>query len=187
MCNLAAHCVLEQLKQETVNVAILNNGIAQGDIRQGLLTYGEFCAVFPVNAYMFGIELNGVSLVAVLEDALDAAVNGDEEAHPCCAGIRYSVDMTAVRGKRVTNMETRVGTGDFEWIEFDMNQIYLVATTRSLLQGRHGHKTFNSIEDDVLDLNESFYDSFARCAAANCPFSAVLSDHERRQLAPSTP
>jgi hypothetical protein len=96
--------------------------------------------------------------------------------------------MTAVRGKRVTNMEMRVGTGrDLEWIEIDINSIYLVATSWSLLQGRHGYKTFSSIEDGALDLNESFYDTFARWAAANCPFSAVLSDHEHRQLAPSTP
>ena len=166
VCNLASQCMLEQLEQESVSIVILNRGIAQGDIQQGLLTYDKFRTVFPDNQDVFGVELHGASLVAVLEDALDAAANGDKEAYPCSAGIRYSVDMTAAKGNRVTDMQMRVGTHDAQWVEFDMNQTYLVATTLSLLEGNHGYETFRLIEDGVIDLNDSFYEIFASCSAS---------------------
>lgn len=184
VCSLAAQCMLQGLEQEAnISIVIAHSGIAQRDIQQGLLPYDEFRTVFPSNEKVFGVVLNGGSILDVLEDALEAVSNGDAEAYPCTAGIRYTVDMTAAKGSRLSNVQIRVsGThDDIEWVALDRTSMYLVATTQSLLEGNHGYKTFSSIEDDVIDLNESFYNLFTGCAATNCPFSEMQASQYSTQ------
>jgi len=180
VCSLASQCILQELQSVSVGIVVTNSGMAQGDINEGLLPYNQFRNVFPVNDAIFGVEMSGARLVAVLEDALDATANGNDAAYPCGAGIRYSVNMNAAKKSRLSNVQVRVGVLDVEWVAINLTKTYFIATTKSLLQGNHGYQTFGSIED-VIDLNASFYDLFTSCAVTNCPFTAMAASEYSTQ------
>lgn len=142
----------------------------------------EFRHTFPTNDAIFGVELSGSQLLDILEQSVTVSTTGSYGSFPCGAGIRYNVNMNAIEGNRLSNVQVSVvGNNDREWIQLQSNEMYLVATTKTLLQGGiPGYNTWSMIED-VIDFHQSFDELFSSCASLNCPFGEIASDEYSTQ------
>jgi 5'-nucleotidase len=81
-----------------------------------------------------------------LEDALDFQLSSTSNtgAHPYAAGLRWDLDMSQVKGSRITNLEVRNRTtGTYSLIS--PGSSYVVVTNDFIAAGKDGYTTFGAI------------------------------------------
>jgi 2',3'-cyclic-nucleotide 2'-phosphodiesterase (5'-nucleotidase family) len=93
---------------------------------------------------MLVVEMTGRMILATLEEGLETSATGEPGAHPCGAGVRFSVDFDASIGNRLNDVEIKHLD---QWSPINWNEIYLVATNEFLMLGGNGYTTFTYIED----------------------------------------
>ena len=111
------------------------------------------------------MDMTGADIKAVLEEALDYALqpDGSTGAYPYAAGLRWHVDAGKPTGERLSKMEFK-GRADTSWSALDMNKSYRLVTNNYIAAGRDGYLTFKTVKNDgryndtYLDYAQSFVD-----------------------------
>lgn len=174
LCDVADTAVnggdIQQLVTEAFHVrafesdfALQNAGGVRIDIPAGPITIADVFELLPFANTLVNLEMTGVEVEAVLEEALAFALDpdGSTGAYPYAAGLRWDVDLTAAEGERISNLEFEE---DGEWVPFDNTRTYTVATNDFIAGGRDGYVTFGEVtndgrvEDTLIDYAQAFID-----------------------------
>ncbi len=160
---VVAHAFREMAKAS--DIAIQNGGGVRTDIAKGDLTMGDAYKLLPFANTLVEMDMTGVEIKAVLEEALDYALqpDGSTGAYPYAAGLRWHVDTTKPAGQRLSNLEFK-GRKDNSWSPLDANANYRLVTNNYIAGGRDGYLTFKTVKNDgrytdtYLDYAQSFVD-----------------------------
>ena len=118
---LVAHAFREMAK--TSDIAIQNGGGVRTGIAKGDLTMGDAYKLLPFANTLVEMDMTGAEIKAVLEKALDYALqpDGSTGAYPYAAGPHWHVDAGKPAGERLSRMEFK-GRNDSSQIALDMNK-----------------------------------------------------------------
>ena len=161
--NLVSHAFRDMAR--TSDIAIQNGGGVRVDVAAGEFSIGDAYTLLPFANTLVELEMTGAEIAAVLEDALDYALNpeGSTGAYPYAAGLRWDIDASQSKGQRFSNIQFK-GPEDNSWTALDMARRYTVVTNNYISAGRDGYLTFGDITkegrvtDTYLDYAQSFVD-----------------------------
>ncbi|MFC3853973.1 bifunctional metallophosphatase/5'-nucleotidase [Salinispirillum marinum] len=147
------------------DIAIQNGGGVRIDVPAGDLTVGLAYQLLPFANTLVNLEMTGAEIKAVLEDALDFALQpgGSTGAYPYASGLRFHVDATQPKGQRVSQLQVKLKDAT-QWSAINMNRTYTVVTNDFIARGQDGYLTFGEIYRDgrvtntYLDYAQSFVD-----------------------------
>ncbi|MBN2826065.1 MAG: NAD nucleotidase [Campylobacterales bacterium] len=149
------------LKSHHAACAIQNAGGVRTGLKKGQISIDDVYKLLPFSNTLIEIPMNGSQIQAVLEDALNAVYNNHSSgAFPYGYGIRYDIDSTQPKGKRVSNIEI-MDRKTQKFLPLNPKQNYLVVTNSYIANGKDGYSTFKSIPNKI----DTYYDyamSFAQ-------------------------
>ena len=139
--------------------SIQNGGGVRIDLAKGPITVDTIYQVLPFKNILVQMSMTGAEVKAVLEDTMDNIANGGTGGYPYSGGLRWDVDLTQAKGRRLSNLEVLNDDGTYQAL--DMTQTYQVATIDFLADGQDGYTTFGTITGDRrvevgLDYAEAF-------------------------------
>ena len=157
---LVAEAFLQQGKKYfNADISVLNGGAVRIDLPKGNITVETIYKVLPFKSTLVQLKITGQEVKAVLEDAIDAVANHNTGGYPYTAGLQWDVDLTQVKGKRVSNLKVRNAEG--QYLPLNLNQTYQVITIDFLADGQDFYTSFKNITgerriDVGLDYAEAF-------------------------------
>ena len=159
--NLVAHAFRDMSR--TGDIAIQNGGGVRVDVAQGPFSIGDAYQLLPFANTLVELQMTGIEIKAVLEEALDYALNpeGSTGAYPYAAGLRWKVDAGKPKGSRFTAISFK-GPNDKRWTPLDPMRTYRLITNNYIAGGRDGYLTFAKVAKDgrmtdtYLDYAQSF-------------------------------
>lgn len=190
--NIVAKAFLEMSK--TSDICIQNGGGVRITVPAGNITIGTAYNLLPFANTLTEIEMTGQEIINVLEDAMDAALNGippsttaNTGSYPYAAGLRWHVDMSKLKGSRLSNVEVNPRARG-SWTPIDRNRTYKVVTNNFLARGQDGYTTFANIPasrktDTFLDYAQAFVDYVRRETAAGRPITKLpIAEYSTQQF-----
>jgi 5'-nucleotidase / UDP-sugar diphosphatase len=124
-------------REPAAEIAIQNAGGVRGEIPAGPITIADVFSVLPYMNTLHVLSLSGEEIVETLELAVaDSAAAA--RTFPYAAGLRFTVDLSAASGKRISNVEVNprlTGT----WSPINSRQSYAVATNSFIAKGGDGY------------------------------------------------
>ncbi len=146
--------------------ALQNAGGVRDSVVEGNITYNTAYTILPFGNTLVNLTITGEQVRNTLEDAIANHLDGGSGSgsHPYADGLRWDLDMTQARGKRVYNLEVRDRkTG--VWSPLNMTKTYVMVTNDYIAEGRDGYTTLGPIfadktkvEDTKLLYTQSFID-----------------------------
>jgi 5'-nucleotidase len=128
------------------DAAIQNAGGVRTPVKTGAISFNDALTVLPFSNVLVELTMTGTQIKSVLEDALDFQLSSTSNtgAHPYAAGLRWDLDMSQVKGSRITNLEVRNRTtGTYSLIS--PGSSYVVVTNDFIAAGKDGYTTFGAI------------------------------------------
>ena len=159
--NLVAHAFRDMSR--TGDIAIQNGGGVRVDVAQGPFSIGDAYQLLPFANTLVELQMTGTEIKAVLEEALDYALNpeGSTGAFPYAAGLRWDIDASKPKGSRFTAISYK-GPHDRQWTPLAPLRTYRLITNNYIAGGRDGYLTFAAVAKDgrmtdtYLDYAQSF-------------------------------
>lgn len=146
--------------------ALQNAGGVRTTIEAGDISYNDAYTLLPFGNTLVNLDISGKQVIDTLEDAIANHKDneGSSGSHPYAAGLRWDLDMTQAKGRRVKAVEVRERTTGI-WSPIDLNQVYTMVTNDYIAEGRDGYTTLGPIfanktkvEDTKLLYTQSFID-----------------------------
>ncbi|MGB3403599.1 MAG: 5'-nucleotidase C-terminal domain-containing protein [Microcoleaceae cyanobacterium] len=144
--NLIADAMLNQLKVDGADVALVNAGGIRSSIPPGNITLGQVLRVLPFNNTITRLDLTGEQL----KQALEHGVSGVEEEDGCfshVAGIRFSWNPTKPIGDRINSVKIIDKNGTEK--SLDLTVTYRVVTNNFMMKGGDGYQVLTQGENQV--------------------------------------
>ncbi len=159
---LVAEAFLQQGKAYFgADLSIQNGGGVRADLAKGPVTVKDVYTVLPFKNTLVQLNATGHEVKAALEDALEGVVGpaGNTGCYPYTGGLRFRVDLTRPKGKRVSHLEIRTNDGGYH--PFELGRTYKVATMSFLADGNDSFTALKGITgerriDVGLDYAEAF-------------------------------
>jgi 5'-nucleotidase len=127
------------------DIAILNAGGARIPVPTGDITVGTVYTLMPFGNSLAVLDMSGVQVAAVLEDALSNIFDdgNSDGSFPYTAGLRYTAEAGQSEGERLTSIEF---PGPQGWAPIDPAETYRVVTVAFIARGGDGYVTFSGVE-----------------------------------------
>ena len=158
---LVAEAFLQQGKKYFgADLSIQNGGGVRVDIPKGNVTVNTVYTVLPFKNTLVQLNMTGQEVKNALEDGLDGVIsNKNSGGYPYTGGLRWDVDMTQVKGQRLSNLQLRDANGQYQ--PLDMSRTYKVVTINFLADGGDFYSTLKTINgarriEVGLDYAEAF-------------------------------
>lgn len=132
-----------------VDFSLQNAGGVRVPLLQGPVTAARVIEVLPFGNSLWTITVTGQELKEALEDGIDAVVNGSTGPYPYAGGLRWSVDMNAAKGNRISNLQVW-DKATQSWKLLDARAQYKGMLLSFLAQGGDGYNTFKQLPADRL-------------------------------------
>ncbi|MCL3881013.1 bifunctional metallophosphatase/5'-nucleotidase [Marivita sp. GX14005] len=161
MGNLVADASLERVKDQGIDIAIVNSGGLRASIDSGEVTMGEVLTVLPFNNTLSTFQITGETLVEALENGV-SQIEEVAGRFPQVAGMSFTVDPNAEPGSRVS--EVMVGGEPVE-----MDKIYGAVSNNYVRNGGDGYKMFVEAQN-AYDFGPDLADVTAEYLAENSPY-----------------
>ncbi len=175
--NLIADAILAKTKIDQVQVALINAGGIRNGFPLGNITMGNVLEVLPFGNTITRVELTGKQLQETLESGVSMAEQG-EGRFPQVAGIRFVWNAKLPVGKRVTKVEVKDVSGNFQLL--NPKAIYKVATNNFLASGGDGYRVFAEGKN-LLETGYLLSDAIAEYITANSPLQVKTENRIVRQ------
>ena len=127
--------------------ALQNGGGVRVAVSAGPLSMNTAFTLLPFTNVLVELELSGAEMVAALDDAVDhhlAGGSGGSGAHPYAAGLRWNLDMSQAKGRRVSQVEVRDRKSG-GWAAIDPTKTYTLVTSDFLAAGKDGYATLGAV------------------------------------------
>lgn len=175
--NLIADAILAKTKGDRVQVALINAGGIRNGFPLGDITMGNVLEALPFGNTITRVELTGKQLKEALESGV-SMVEQEEGRFPQVAGIRFVWDVKLPSGKRVTKIEVKDASGNFQLL--NPQGIYRVATNNFLASGGDGYRTFAEGKN-LLETGYLLSDAIAEYISTNSPLQPKIENRIVRQ------
>ena len=161
MGNLVADASLERVRDQGIDVAIVNSGGLRASIDEGEVTMGEVLTVLPFQNTLSTFQVSGQTLIDALENG---ASQMEEEAGRFAqvAGLSYTVDPSAEPGSRISDVT--VG-GE----PIDPEATYGVVSNNYVRNGGDGYSMFVDAEN-AYDFGPDLAEVVAEYLAEQGPY-----------------
>ncbi|PVA06651.1 bifunctional metallophosphatase/5'-nucleotidase [Thalassorhabdomicrobium marinisediminis] len=150
MGNLIADAMLARVKDQGIDVALMNSGGIRADIDAGEVTMGEVLTVLPFQNTLSTFQVSGETLKEALENAASQHEEGAGRFLQV-SGMTYAVDLSQEPGSRISDV--MIG-GE----ALDPAKTYGVASNNFVRNGGDGFAMFRDAENaydfgpDVADV-----------------------------------
>ncbi len=159
---IVAEAFLQQGKDYFgADLSIQNGGGVRVDLPKGKVTVKDVYTVLPFKNTLVQLNATGAEVKAALEDAVEGVVGpaNNTGCYPYTGGLRWRLDLTQPKGKRLSHLEIRDKEGRYR--PFDLKATYKVATISFLADGNDAFATLKTITgerriDVGLDYAEAF-------------------------------
>ncbi len=139
MGNLVADAILDRVADQGVTIAFQNGGGLRASIDAGEITMGEILSVLPFQNTLATFEIDGAGVVAALENGVSRLEDGAGRFSQV-SGIKYTFDVNAEAGSRVSDVMVADGMGGFKPV--DLEATYLAVTNNFMRKGGDGYGMF---------------------------------------------
>ncbi len=170
MGNIIADAMLERVKDQGIQIAIMNSGGIRASIDAGEVTKGEVLTVLPFQNTLSTFQISGQTLI----DALENGVSQVEEVSgrfPQVAGMSFSWNPSVAAGEgRIQEVMVDMGDG---LTPIDPAKTYGVVSNNFVRGGGDGYKMFRDAMN-VYDFGPDLADVLAEHMAAKGPVAPYL-------------
>ena len=171
MGNLVADAMLERVRDQGIDIAIMNSGGLRASIDAGPVTMGEVLTVLPFQNLLSTFELKGSDVVAALENGV-SQVEEVKGRFPQVAGLRYSWDPAVAPNEgRIQTVEVML---DGHWAAIDPDGVYGVVSNDFLRKGGDGYAVFAENAMKAYDFGPNLENVVAEFMAASGAYSPAL-------------
>lgn len=139
MGNLVADAMLDRVKDQGINFAIINGGVLRASIPKGNITMGTVLTVLPFQNTVATLLLRGGDVIAALENGVSRVDEGAGR-FPQVSGLKYAFDATKPVGSRISDVMVRDEQGGWQPINTEFN--YGVVTNDYARAGGDGYTVF---------------------------------------------
>ncbi len=167
MGNLVADAQLDRVKNQGIQISIVNGGGLRASIDAGPVTMGEVLGVLPFQNTLSTFRLKGSDVLAALENGVSQVDEGAGR-FPQVAGLRYSFDPLAPAGSRITTVEVAQDGG---FAPIDPEKLYGVVANNYVRGGGDGYVVFAEKAQDAYDYGPDLADVVAEYLAAHGPYA----------------
>ena len=118
--------------------ALINYGGVRRDLEQGEITVGDVLEVMPFGNTLVLVDLTGAELKTALEQGIDFLIThygSDPVYMPYIAFLRFTVDMQAASGSRVSNLAIKEGGSYLQVLDAT---VYRIVTNAFVAGGGDG-------------------------------------------------
>ncbi|NHB57878.1 bifunctional metallophosphatase/5'-nucleotidase [Acinetobacter sp. 194] len=141
------------------NISLINGGGVREDIAQGDINVDKVYRILAFDNTLVQLNMYGHELKAMLEDAMQAVLNGQTGSYPYTAGMTWQVDLNQPLGQRVSHIQIRDAQNQLQTL--DLNRMYKLITINFLADGQGSYHTLSTIRGDRridvgLDYTEAF-------------------------------
>ncbi|MDZ8141136.1 MAG: 5'-nucleotidase C-terminal domain-containing protein, partial [Nostoc sp. DedQUE04] len=144
--NLITNAMLDKIRPDGAQVAIINSGNIRTSIPAGNVTLGQVLEVLPFGNTITRLDLTGTQLKQALENGVSKIEDG-EGRFLQVAGLRFEWNPTATVGDRVLSIQIQNSDGSYKPLA--ANSTYRVITNNFLLSGGDGYEVFKSGKNQV--------------------------------------
>lgn len=161
MQQLVAEAFLQQGKKYfKADFSLVNGGGVREDIPIGDVTVDKIYRVLAFNNTLVQLNMTGREIKAMLEDAMQAVINGQTGSYPYTGGLTWHVDFNAPQGQRIRHIKIKTVE---EWQALHNDRHYKLITINFLADGQGSYHTLKTITGDRridvgLDYTEAFID-----------------------------
>ncbi len=163
MGNLIADAMLARVKDQGIDIAIMNSGGIRASIDAGEVTMGEVLTVLPFQNTLSTFQVSGQTVI----DALENGVSQVEEVKgrfPQVAGLKFTWDASVAPNEgRVKDVMVASGDG---FVAIDPAATYGLVSNNFVRNGGDGFKMFTTAEN-AYDFGPDLADVVAEYMAAN--------------------
>ncbi len=159
--NMVADAMLARVKDQGIDIALMNSGGIRADIDAGDVTMGEVLTVLPFQNTLSTFQVDGATIVEALENGVSeyAEVAG---RFPQVSGMSFAVDLSADPGSRIS--EVMIG-GE----PIDADKLYGVVSNNFVRGGGDGYAMFVDAQN-AYDYGPDLADVTAEYLSANAPY-----------------
>ena len=157
MGNLVADAMLDRVKDQGTEIAIVNGGGLRASIDQGDVTMGEVLTVLPFQNTLATFKLKGSDVKAALENGVSQVEEGAGR-FPQVAGLKYTWSKSAEPGSRI---ESVMVEENGEFVPLDPDRTYLVVSNNYMRSGGDGYAVFAEKGTDAYDYGPALEDVVA--------------------------
>ncbi|WP_448872847.1 bifunctional metallophosphatase/5'-nucleotidase [Desulfobulbus propionicus] len=159
---IVAEAFLQQGKAFfNADLSLQNGGGVRVDLPPGPITVKDVYTVLPFKNTLVQLNATGQEIKNALEDAVEGVVGPalNTGCYPYAGGLRWQVDLTQPKGKRLSHLEIRAADGNYRPLALE--KTYKVATISFLADGNDSFTALKSITgerriDVGLDYAEAF-------------------------------
>jgi 5'-nucleotidase/UDP-sugar diphosphatase len=156
IAEIVAEAFLAESKE--AELALQNAGGVRAPLAKGDIKSGDVFDILTFPNTLVNMQLTGKQIKQVLEEAIDFALSGSDGAYPYAAGIRFNVDLSANKGKRVSQLEVK-SKGQQGYGPIDVKKTYIVVLNSFIAAGKDGYQTLADLpnEDTGILYNQGLY------------------------------
>ncbi|WP_102959509.1 bifunctional metallophosphatase/5'-nucleotidase [Mangrovicella endophytica] len=158
MGNLVAEAILDHVKGQGTQIAIVNGGGLRASIDAGDVTMGEVLTVLPFQNTLSTFELTGADIKAALENGVSKVEEGSGR-FPQVAGLKFTWSKAGKPGiDRIRSVEVKQGDA---FVPLDPAKTYLVVSNNFMRGGGDGYTVFTEKGMKAYDYGPSLEDAVA--------------------------
>ncbi|MEB3283056.1 MAG: 5'-nucleotidase C-terminal domain-containing protein [Lyngbya sp.] len=144
--NLIADALLDKMRLDNGQIAIVNGGGIRASIPAGEVTVGHVLEVLPFGNTITRLDLTGAQIKQALEHGVSRVEEGDG-CFPHVSGIGFTWNNQAPAGSRIVSVQVRDEKGNEK--PLDLNKTYRVVTNDFMMGGGDGYAIFEEGENQV--------------------------------------
>ena len=171
MGTLVADALLDRVKDQGVDFAIMNSGGLRASIDAGEVTMGEVLTVLPFQNTLATFQISGADIVAALENGV-SQVEEVAGRFPQVSGMKFTWDASQPANEgRIVEVQVDV---DGQWQPLDEDAVYSVVTNNFVRSGGDGYSMFAEKAQNAYDYGPNVEDVVAEFLAENAPYTPSL-------------
>lgn len=144
--DLIAEAILQKMKPDGGEIAIVNGGGIRSSIPAGDVTVSQVLEVLPFGNTIARMDLTGEQIKQALEHGVSGVEKG-EGSFPQVAGIQFTWDSESPAGSRVQSVNIIRPDGTTK--PLDPKATYRVITNSFLMNGGDGYEVFKTAKNRV--------------------------------------
>jgi len=162
MGNLIADAMLDYVSNQGIQIALQNGGGLRASINAGDITMGEILTVLPFQNTLATFEVSGATILSALENGVSQVEEGAGR-FPQVSGMRYSIDLSANPGSRISDV-TVAGS------PLNLEKLYGVVSNNYVRNGGDGYKMFRGAKN-AYDFGPDLADIAIEFLVKNGPYA----------------
>ena len=171
MGNLIADALLDRVKDQGIDIAIMNSGGVRASIDAGEITMGEVLTVLPFQNTLATFPLSGADVIAALENGV-SQVEEIKGRFPQVAGLSFTWDPSVPANEgRIKEVMVEV---DGEMQPIDPEATYGVVSNNYVRSGGDGYSVFADNAINAYDFGPNVEDVVAEYLIEHAPYKPAV-------------